>query len=361
MKNKKLILFFLVTVAVIIAAGIVSKLRAPQSTIEKTLLFPGLADRINEVSRITISSSEKSVELVEEGGDWVVASSANYPAVFGKVRAVALNLSQLKIVDEKTDNPELYGRLGVEDPAQKDARSMLLTLYNDAGESMAEVIVGRPRQSSSSKPGLYVRLPGRQTALLVEGQVDISAEDYDWYIRELINIPSAVVKRVNIAYPNGETFGIFKETRQQPDFETTENDEKLSSAATIIINRIAKGLEELRADGVISRDDFTFPDTTTRTTYTTFDGIITRVKLAKIDDRAYAEFSFSIDEQLAEEADAATAASDAAKEQDIPPVKDVVANLSERIEGWIYQIPDFKYDALTTHLDKLKQPVTSAD
>ncbi|HKK15662.1 MAG TPA: DUF4340 domain-containing protein, partial [Gammaproteobacteria bacterium] len=255
MKNKKLVIFFLVTLAVIVTAGIVSSLRSPQSTVEKTLLFPGLSDKINQVSRITVSGDKKSVELVEEGGDWRVASSANYPAIFSKVRSVALNLSHMKIIDEKTSNPEFYDRLSVEDPNQKEARSLLLTLENNAGETLAKIIVGQPRQSSSSKPGLYVRLPGEKTALLVEGQLDISAEDTDWYIRDLIDIPSAVVKRVDITYPDGKTFGIFKENRQQPDFDTTDKSAEKSSASKIIINRISKGLEELRADGVKSPDN----------------------------------------------------------------------------------------------------------
>lgn len=355
MKNKKFVLFFLVTLVVIVAAGIVTKLRAPQTTIEKTLLFPGLADRINEVSRITVRGDEKSVELIKKDDDWLVASSANYPAIFNKVRAVAINLSQLKIVDEKTNKPVLYNRLGVEDPGQKNARSSLLTLYNDAGETLANVIVGIPRQSSGSKPGLYVRLPEEKTALLVEGQLDISAEDNQWYIRDLINIPEAVIKRVDISYPEGEVFSIFKDDRQQPDYETTDPTAEHTSVSKIIINRIAKGLEELRAEGVTSPEIFTFPDEVIRTTYTTFDGIITTIRLARVDGKAYARFSFSVDEELAAEADAAAAASEMAETEDIPPVSEVVANLSARIEGWIYRIPDFKYEAMTTNLDRLKQ------
>lgn len=361
MKNRKFVIFFLVTMAVIIAAGIVSSLRSPQSTLEKTLLFPGLEGRINEVSRITVTGDNKSVELVEQDGKWLVASSSNYPAIFSKVRATVLNLSHLKIVDEKTSNPEFYDRLGVEDPDQKNARSLLLSVGNNAGETLAKIIVGQPRQSSSSKPGLYVRLPGEKTALLVEGRLDISAENTDWYIRELINMPSAVVKSVDISYPDGKTFGIFKKDRQQPDFDTTDADMEKKSASKIIINRIAKGLEELRADGVRSSADFSFPEDVTRTTFTTFDGIITNIKLAKVDDKPYASFSFSVDEKLAAEADAAMAASDAEAAKDTPSVKEVVSNLSERLEGWVYRIPDFKYEALTTNLDKLKKAVPSGD
>jgi len=260
MKNKKLLILFLITITVIIAAGITARIRAPQSSIERKLLFPGLADQINNVSKVTIKENKNTVELLEQDKKWVVKNLDNYPANFNKVRATVINLSQFKIVDEKTDNPELYSRLSVEDPATEHSTSSLVTLFNNSGQELASVIIGQQRLSSSSKPGLYIRKPDRKQALLVEGVLDISATDVDWINQELMHISSAQVRSVTIQYPDGKQFEINKAMKEQPDFDIRGNGGDIPSASKIIINRIATGLEEMRADGVKAVKNFTFPE-----------------------------------------------------------------------------------------------------
>src|SRR5690606_31803241 len=131
----------------------------------------------------------------------------------------------------------------------------------------ASLIAGKPRQSAGSKPGLYVRLPDQARALLVEGVLDISANDADWFERNLFDIPSGYVKNVLIQYADGNSFEIYKERKEEPDFQargvTLE-----SSVAKIILTRIGRSLEELRAEGVRALDNFTFPEETTTTTVT---------------------------------------------------------------------------------------------
>mgnify|MGYP003334311045 CR=1 FL=1 len=128
MRKNSIMILAVITVAVILAAGITARLRAPHSTVDKAFLFPGLADRINDVARIVINNNRRTLLLEQQQDQWVVASADNYPALINKVRQTVVGTADLRIVDQKTDNPDFYPRLGVEDPQTDDAQSQLLTL-----------------------------------------------------------------------------------------------------------------------------------------------------------------------------------------------------------------------------------------
>jgi hypothetical protein len=151
MKNNKLLLFSAITVIVILAASITSKLQAPQVKREKELLLPELASRINDVTAITIKGSRRNVDLQKQNDIWIIKNADDYPAVFEKVRDTVISLSTLKVIAEKTDNPEFYSRLDVEGPEVADSRSLLLTLKDTSGKTMTSIIIGAPRHSNQTK------------------------------------------------------------------------------------------------------------------------------------------------------------------------------------------------------------------
>ena len=356
MKNKKLLILFLITITVIITAGITARLRAPQSNLEKELLFPELADQINNISKIKIQGNKNTVELLKQDNKWTVTNLDNYPANFNKVRAAVINLSLLKIVDEKTNNPEFYSRLGVDDPATKDSPALLITLFNNSDRVQASVIIGQQRQSSSSKPGLYIRIPDQKQALLVEGVLDISADDVDWINREFMHIPSEQVRNVTIQYPDGKVFEINKASKEQPDFDIQGTSGEIPSASKLIIKRIATGLEGMRADGVKAAGNFTFPEDSITTTVTTFTGMVVTVKLAQQSSHTFAHFSFSPAAEVPGEMNDGSGAS--GEETDTEKTKKLIQQLSS-LSDWVYQIPDFKYEALTSDPESIKNLLQS--
>ena len=151
MKSKNLLVLSSLTIVVIIIAALFTQSRAPQTTIEKETLFPELAEKINDVTHIEIKGSEDPGVVLQkmEGGQWALQSADNYPAQFDKIKDVVVSLSQLKILATKTDNPKLYPELGVEGTEIKNTNSLLLTLRDQSGATLASLIVGKPRKSST--------------------------------------------------------------------------------------------------------------------------------------------------------------------------------------------------------------------
>ena len=364
MKNRKLMVLAIVTLTVILAAGITSRLRAPQSTINKQVLFPELSGRINDVAAITIEGNKGTITLRQEGGRWVLASADNYPALFNRIKRNVVGMAELRIVDEKTDNPEFYDRLGVEGPKVEGTKSMLITLQDKSGQTIAALIAGNKRQSSSNEPGLYVRKPETARALLVEGFLDISEKPSHWFETHLFDIPSAQVQEARISYPHtGEkqmdNLVIRKDTREQPDFIVNLPGLGKESSTTLIANRISRGLEEMRADNVQSVKNFNFPDDETFiTTVNTFDGLVVTARLVKKDKTHYANFTFSADPSAAsgnpEKEDTTGTDNQVTDGEQTSPVAQSQM-LNKNLSPWVYEIPDFLYEALTTRPDQFRK------
>ncbi len=355
MKNKKLLILAVITITVILVAGIASKLRAPQITRSKDVLFPELVNRINDVVAIDIKGSQRSVLLRQQDNIWVIGNADNYPALFEKVKGTVVHLSKLKILAEKTDNPELYSKLGVEDPEEKRAKSLLLTLRDKSNQKVASIIVGAPRHSKSanSSPGLYVRKPDTAQALLVEGSLNITDDINDWFNRHILDIYASRLSEVSIQHPDGDELKIGKKTKEQPSFELQDElvGGKGKSVFKIIFNRIGTALEEINADGVRSATQFTFPEDTVVTTFKTFDGLIITAKCAMVNDKPYAQFSFNVDSAIIESSQENLA-------DEKMNVQEEARILNDILSEWVYEIPEFKYEDLTKRKDSLTSIAT---
>jgi len=373
MKNRKLVIFSIITLAIILAAGIISRVRAPQSTFTTQVLFPDLAVRINDIAGITIKGNRQTTVLQHQGEQWVVASAGKYPALFNKIKQNVVGVSELRIVDQKTDNPEFYARLGVEGPEVEGTKSLLLTLQDRSGRTVGELIVGNKRQSSSNKPGLYVRKPDSAQALLVEGFLDISDKPSDWFENHLFDIPNARVQEVRISYPrtgeqSREDLVIRKDTRDQPEFAVNLPLLGKDPSTTIVANRISRGLEEMRAENVQSLQNFNFPeDNTITTTVSTFDGLVVTARLTKKDQAHYANFTFAANPITTSGNSGGTDTGNTATEPAAAPATDQTAasgqtspaaeaeTLNKNLSPWVYQIPDFLYEALTTNPEQFRK------
>jgi hypothetical protein len=113
----------------------------------------------------------------------------------------------------------------------------------------------------------------------------------------------------------------------------------------------------MRADAVRSLHGFTFPEDTMTTTVTTFEGLVVTARLAAINGKTYANFDFSAIPS------ASAAATDPGEHtapagtvnpvvpEHVPPEKEAEM-LKARHAEWVYQIPDFIYEALTSRLDQ---------
>lgn len=360
MRGRSLILLALITVAVVAAAVIVTWVRAPRSSLERELLFPDLGKHVNDVAALRIEGGGKNLSLIRQQGKWVVQEGDGYPVLMDRVKQVVVGVAELRIAAIKTSSPELYSRLGVEDLSARNAASMLLTLQDESRQPVASLIVGKPRRSGApeDRPGLYVRLSGTQQALLVDGRLDVSAELSDWFDRQLFDIPATRIREIRIQHADGT---VLRVARPQPgtDLAVADLPKGNDLQSNVTVSRMGTVLEGFFAEGVRSAAKLDFPDDATNVTVTTFDGLVANISAAKIDDKPFAKFAFSFDAAAAPAKPAQVPAETPAtggveaKPPEGPDVAGEAQKLQGVLNGWAFQVPQFKFELLNQRLEDL--------
>ncbi|WP_237214578.1 DUF4340 domain-containing protein [Falsiroseomonas oryziterrae] len=171
----------------------------PVSTI-MPLAFPGLAARLADAARIEVVRHDGTLTVLRQDATWVLPDRAGYPARPERVREVLVGLTELRLTEPRTANPDLLERLGVEDPTRPGATSSLLRVLDARGAPIAELIVGRRRMrvQGNVPETVHVRRPGEAQAWLAEGRLPVDADPNLWIDRDIANIPRERVRAAEV-------------------------------------------------------------------------------------------------------------------------------------------------------------------
>src|SRR5262249_54817240 len=137
---------------------------------------------LNSVTRVRLYKGDGShATLVHTADHWLIDERA-YAADSGQVRKLLLDLAGLTIEEQKTQDPTLYSRLGVEDPSSVRATSTGVDV--DLGGRTLKLIVGK----TSGTAAVYVRVAGAAASLLVTPQITPDADPRHWLDRSILDI-----------------------------------------------------------------------------------------------------------------------------------------------------------------------------
>lgn len=383
MGRRSILTTALLTLVAVAAAWFYSQQRAPETDVASTWFLPELQTRVNDVAQVKIESASDSALIVRREGVWVLPDRGGYPADFDKVKRTVLAVAELRALEPKTANPEMYWRIGVQDIDQKGSTSRRITLLDEAGTPLASLILGNVRgqrldpglDDTARLAALYVREPGAEQSWLVAGTVEVSARPADWVDRRIADVQGARVREVRIERPGAAPLVLTRETPDQNDLRLQDMPEGMVPKSQAMLTSLGTLLAELRFEDVSARAGGALPEPTTRTTLRTFDGLVATITSAVVDGRTQALFEFAFDpdgvhpavaEAMAKAAAAAATAAQeggeaaapvpapAAPEQASPlPVNEEVALLNERTAPWIYVLPEFKAAMLARTLDDL--------
>jgi Domain of unknown function (DUF4340) len=214
MQNRGFLTLLCATLIVVGAAVIVlvSGDRAASTAPPGERALPGLAAKLGELAWVRLSHGATKIDFAAIGGRWAVVEKGNYPAAPGKLRQMLLGLADLTLIEPKTERPELFVRLDLDDPA--NGKSTEIRLNDRTGQTIAELIVGRRRTDrlGTGNDAVYVRKPGADRAWLARGSLDVSGEPVDWLDRRILDIPAARIASVKFT-SDGSTLVL---SRAQP-------------------------------------------------------------------------------------------------------------------------------------------------
>src|SRR5438045_1055542 len=143
MQRRGFIVLLTATVIVVAAAIVVlaagDRTASPAPSGERAL--PGLAAKLGDLAWVGLSRGPTKIDFAAVNGSWAVVEKGNYPAAQAKMRQLLLGLADLTLVEPKTERPELFARLDLDDPANGKATD--LKLNDRIGQRSEERRVGK--------------------------------------------------------------------------------------------------------------------------------------------------------------------------------------------------------------------------
>jgi len=326
MNAKSFIAFSLVTAVLVVAAIVAVGMRPAPTLIPKDreLVFGGLDARINEVSAVEVATPARTFTVVRAGDGWGIKELKNFPAKFEKVKTVLVELSQLRYLEAKTSDPARFERLQLRDVTEKGARSKRVTVRDKDGKVLAEGLMGRRNENlfGSGKGGTYIRVGGKPQTWLVEGIVQLGDGPPDWISKKLPDIKERLVKRIVVTSPKGGEVVVQREDAKDKDFKLEAIPAGKRQRGQWETNQMPKALDGVELTDIRRDDEVPFPpDATYKGRIETFVGLVVHTEAAKIGKKFWTRLSASADGGNDE-------------------VKKLAADINERFQGYVFEIPE---------------------
>ena len=292
------------------------------------LMFPELAAQLPEAARVEIVHQGTTLTIARQGDRWGLPDRGGYPVEQRKLRAMLTALTELRLAEPRTADPALYARIGVENPADKQATGDLVRVLDAAGKPLAALIVGhrRIRTQGDVPADIYVRRPDAAQSWLAEGSLEVDADPQLWMARDIVDIGHARIAR--IAVSRGETTLQFKAANGKLALVSPADHPPLDDGELDDLDRALEGLtfDDVRP----AKPDAAAPEA--QTVFTTNDGLALTVAIRHEGGTLWGRFSAAGTGATAGEA----------------------AKLNARLAPWQYALAGWREQALVPTLDNLK-------
>jgi Domain of unknown function (DUF4340) len=361
MTSRRLLILALVAI-VAIGAGVwlAGRQGSTGSSTGSGALYPELKEQLNSVSAVNIykAGDARVVELKKQGESWTVSERDNYPADDGKVRKLLVEIADAKVYEQKTSNPAEYPKLGVEDTTGKGATSLRIELAGTA--KPVNLIVGKQGVGARSN---YVRRAGEPQSWLVNATIDTSSTPEAWLRKDIIDVSADRMQSATVEAKGAKPYTAAKATRADANFGVEGLPKGKSLSAPTAANSVATALTGLGLVDARAASAFQSTPPAAHATFKTFDGLIVDVDGWVQDNKHYVALRPAFDAAQAERFKVATAPVEEKKSEEkkpeeppkpaAPNVEEDAKTAATKLNGWVYEIPDYKYEALFKPLDQL--------
>ncbi|HUA26967.1 MAG TPA: DUF4340 domain-containing protein [Steroidobacteraceae bacterium] len=331
MTARRVMLLFAIGIVVIAAAvWMSSRNQAGGDSIAGTKVLPGLESSVNDITEVRITKAGGTqATLDRKATDWVVAQRG-YPADSGKLRKLLLDLGSLQAVERKTAIARNYAVLGVASVTQPNATGARIDIVSP-GRTWS-LIVG----NSADENDCYVRLADSAQSLLASPLIMVDADPKLWLDPTILDIAQNRVSRIDEQPAKGPAFSVSRDTSTQADFTVHGIPHGRALSGADAADTMGSALSALTLTDATRAAAPPTGSGLSHAAFQTFDGLEIDISGYKQAANGYIEVS----------ARAAGKAADAEARQ-----------INSRVQGWSYQIPDYRYDEIFQSLDGLLQPL----
>jgi hypothetical protein len=307
----------------------VSSLRhLERATLAGDLVLPGLEHAVNTVTEVRLRKADDTHATLQKGASGWLVLERGWPADVNKVRKLLLDLGALNVVEEKTRLSTNYPALGVEDLSTPKASGTQIDVISPA--RTWALIVGKP---SGAKSG-YVRVVNAPQSFLAAPLLTLETTAKSWLVTALLDLPAERVREIEERPAEGAAFTATKQKTDDAHFTVTPVPKGRELSGPGAADTLAAALSALTLEDVAKAavSDPKAP----RAFFRTFDGLEIEAAGRKDGSRALVTLS-------------ARATTAAANEE--------AQHLKTRLDGWEFEIADYKYAAIFTPVTELLKPL----
>lgn len=322
-------------------------------------VFPTLSGALNDITEVRLvkAGGQTAVTLKRGEKHWQVVERSLYPADGGKLRKLLIDLAELRILEQKTSNPENYAVLGVEDVSAPTATGVRLEL-SGAPQPIA-LIVGKSAGGRSS----YARAGESAASIVVTPALTLDTEPKNWLDRVVVDIAANRVQQASISGGKGAAYIALRESRERTDLTVRDLPKGRELASPTAANPIASAFSGLSFEDVraVPADEQWGTDAA-QAEYRLFDGTILEITGRKDGEQHWIRLTARFDDAqqqrfvVAPAAETQTPTAPASPPVSEPKPEEARSQaqvLAARFAGWAYEIPAYQYDALFRPLDEL--------
>ena len=325
--------------AVVGAIAAVARNQPATALVQGQRLFDGLDARLEGAQSLEIAKHGATFTIARRGDGWVVPDKSDYPARAEMVRKALIGLAELETIEAKTRNPELYGRLDLQDVSVDGSKATRITVKDAKGAVLAALLVGKKRTppvgaaSAGASDMLYVRKVDDAQTWLVQGQLEIRDAAIDWTQRDVVDLPGDKIASLDIQKPDAKPLALFREKPDDKDFKIRDLPAGKVVKSQWDVNGLADVLASLSFDDVAKDGAFAVGPAKATDRFIAKDGMVVTLSLLPKDAETWVRIAATGDGMAAD------------------PARDI----AKRTAGWLYKLPDYKRDKLLSKLDDLVQ------
>lgn len=298
---------------------------------ENQMLVQELKGQINDIDEIHISKNDSHLTFNKNSGIWTLAELDNYFADINKIANLLMELRNMNLKSKKTSKPENYANLSLADSGDNSAIRVLL---KQQGQQVADLYLGKKAKKINAT---YVRKGTDKQTWLASGAVNIELDSSSWIVKTILNIEANQLRSIEFDFNDQQQdYAVSKITPADKDFLMTDLADNKQAKSDL--NSLANGLVNLTIENPIKINSLNLEtDLKASITYTLFNGNIYILLVYSKEDKNYLSIKLSD--------------------------KHEYADFEKQLTHWLFEIPSYKYQALTKKIEDLieEKPVEALD
>ncbi len=339
--NKRTFQGWLIAAALALGAAILAVITtAPEGQLDADPepAFPALRAEVGLVTLVEVATADSRLTLRRVGQSWEVVERDGFPANAEAVRDVLVTLNDMRLVEPKTAEPELYERLDLRPLDDPDSRATGLRVEGPGEVMLADLLVGKTaaRRVGQAERGTYIRLQGEERSWLASGALEVPQEVGDWIAADILDVPRNDLAEIVIRPADGAEITVMR-ADQEADLSYLDVPAG-RSVRSFAVNRLASMLVNVEAEDVRRFEPDDWAGSAGRVEARTFDGAAVTVTLYRENESWWGVF------EVTQPAD-----------QEKPALE------VGTIEGWIFRLPDFVGERILVDRESLLEPLAEPE